>query len=156
MIAPGIDWSVAESDPGVVLINEPFFEVLWPAPPTPQDITDFHITFTGLPAGVKISRASVFLQLTPSTDEWPSARSNNNHTITFTAPPGLSLNSGDNFSSLIALTPGDGLNSVHFTGAWSSPTPIPEPSSLLLFGSGLLLLVLIVSRKQLRGREISA
>jgi hypothetical protein len=46
------------------------------------------------------------------------------------------------------------VDSVHFTGSWSA---VPEPSSLLLFGSGLLLLVLIVSRKQLlHGREISA
>jgi hypothetical protein len=131
-IDPGIQWSVGD---GLVLINEPFFEVLWPAPPIHQDITDFHITFTDLPAGVTISSGSTFLQLTPSTDEWPSALSN--HTITFTAPPRLSFNSGDNFSSLIILTPGHGLNSVHFSGAWSG---VPEPGTMLLFGTGLLLL----------------
>jgi hypothetical protein len=102
----------------------------WPASPIHQDITDMTITFPG---------RSITFGAFGVHDEgaWHADVSNDHHTITFTAPPGESLNAGDTFATTI-LFASAGADSVDFHGAWS--TPVPEPSSLLLFGSGLLLL----------------
>jgi len=64
-----------------------------------------------------------------------AADANDPITIQLSAPGAVPGHSQGNFDS------------VHLTA-----TPIPEPGTLLLFGSGLLLLGIIVHRKQLRAK----
>jgi hypothetical protein len=157
-IAPGESWSVDDfgtfswGSPGVGEGVLP-----WPGPPTPQDITDFTITFTGLPTGVTIDPTSlatpaqdcagnanggtVFCSSFPSLfTQWIPTLSNGNDTITWEAPAGISLNGGDNYFANIFFT--GAVSSVTFTGGWSSPTPVPEPGSLLFVAAGLCAVVL--------------
>src|SRR5262245_41414561 len=59
-IAPGEFWSI--NDLGTFSFGSPGVGagiLPWPGPPTPGDITDFTITFTGLPAGVTINPTSL-------------------------------------------------------------------------------------------------
>jgi hypothetical protein len=69
-------------------------------------------------------------------------------TITFSPVHEVSFNKG--------ITAFGGLGSTDITHFSETVSQVPEPGTMLLFGTGLLLLVLIVSRKQLRGREIPA
>ena len=113
------------------------FGSVWPAPPTPQGITDLTLTFS---EAIVTSSAS-FLTFSNGnlSPPWDVAVSNHNRTITFTAEPGVSLNSGGVIVSSLIIFNG-AVHNVHFTGAWSAPvSAVPEPNTTLLLGSGLLL-----------------
>jgi hypothetical protein len=151
-IAPGEPWLInglstnSWSSPGLGLGT-----TQWPGAPTQQDITDFTITFTGLPTGVTIDPGSL---ATPADvcsgvftvfcsgptflvgNQWVSTLSNGNDTITSAAPAGISLNGGDFYFVNVLFT--GPVSSVTFTGGWSTPTPVPEPATLGLLSIGLL------------------
>lgn len=153
-IAPGLAWAINTSStdsfgsPGVSQ-----GVLAWPGSPTPQDITDFTVTFSGLPTGVTIdptslataaqdcagnaSGGTVFCStVSGSYVQWTPTLSNGNDTITFEAPTGDSLNSGNDYFVNIFFNGNEGA-SVAFTGGWSSTSTVPEPGSLLLTVAGL-------------------
>jgi len=120
--------------------------VRWHNPTGVPYVNEFTITFTGLPAGLTIDPASLdtfdcanlsvvsgatFCNLNGDHPEWPAVLSNGNDTITFTARPGSSLIEDDFFFFRIFFTAP--VDSVSFTGGWSSP--VPEPRSLSLMGT---------------------
>jgi hypothetical protein len=123
-------------------------------------VSQFEITFD-LPAGVEIDPAMVELGQTgdcvggpaggtafcaqPFTQPWTAQLIGANELI-FTATPGNSLTNGDPFFLNIFFTGGDP-NGASFSGAFTASTP--EPSSILLFGSGLLGAVTFMRRRKL-------
>ncbi|HTS49689.1 MAG TPA: PEP-CTERM sorting domain-containing protein [Bryobacteraceae bacterium] len=170
-IAPGLAWSI--NDGGTFSFGSPGVgeSVLpWPGAPTPVDITDFTITFTRLPEGVTIDPASlatpgqdcgggasggtVFCSPGPGSEpfpgytQWIPTLSNDDRTITFDAPAGISLTAGDDYFVNIFFTQSEG-EAVNFTGGWSSP--VPEPMSILLLGTVTVLCTLALRRRAARG-----
>ena len=168
-IAPGEPWAInafgtmSWGSPGVGLGI-----LAWPGPPTPQDITDFTITFRGLPAGVTIDPASlataaqdcaggpgggtVFCSETPAAIyQWIPSLSPDHDTITWEAPAGGALFGGDDYFVNIFFT--GAVPGVTFTGAWTSPVPVPEPGPglLLLLGTAAGLCAAALRRRAARG-----
>jgi len=146
-INPGVPWHFISPagilSPSVFVFGSGGPET-WPTH-APGDITDLTLTFTGLPTGRDIF-FGFFATGSPSATPWHDVLSNGDRTITFTAPTGVSLNPGEEFLGSVSTNLGPHISSVNFTGAWSAP--VPEPSSLVLFGTGLLLLG-IIGRKLL-------
>jgi hypothetical protein len=123
-------------------------------------VTSFEIIFN-LPAGVVIDPAMVEQGQTgdcvggpaggtafcaqPYTTPWTAQLIGTNELV-FTATPGNYLTSGDPFFLNIFFSGGDP-NGASFSGAFSYSTP--EPSSILLLGSGLLGTVTFLRRRKL-------
>ena len=121
-------------------------------------IDGFTITFSGLPRGVGIdpgslgsgcnggfSGGTVFCA-SPYSQPWVATLSNNDTSITFMAQSGGDLlTNGDQFFVNIDLT--GNANGAAFSGTWQEP--VPEPGSMVLFGSGAFALVGVLRRKML-------
>ncbi len=138
----GADWGVPGVDGGLAV---------WTGPTVDQftitfDLTggisidplDVGTTCNGGPSGGTVFCAS------PYSQPW-NVTNLTTDSITFTALPGgdLLIN-GDPFFINIFFTGGDP-NGASFSGDWVSP--VPEPSGLVLFGSGVLGLVGILRRR---------
>jgi hypothetical protein len=148
------DGGVFEPDFGIPGIGNGL--ATWQGP----TVSQFEITFD-LPAGVEIDPAMVELGQTgdcvggpaggtafcaqPFTQPWTAQLIGANELI-FTATPGNNLTNGDPFFLNIFFTGGDP-NGASFSGAFTASTP--EPSSILLFGSGLLGAVTFMRRRKL-------
>jgi hypothetical protein len=172
-IAPGNPWLINSAhtndswgSPGVLALA-----TLWPGSPTPQDITDFTITFTGLPTGVTIDPASLSTGPCGRNDEfiigtefcssydagitpfvpWTPTLSNGDDTITWEGGffPYTILNGGASYFVSIFFT--GPVSSVTFTGGWSTPAAVPEPGSLLLLATAAGLCVAVLRRRAARG-----
>lgn len=123
-------------------------------------VTSFEISFN-LPTGVEIDPALVALGQTsdcvggyaggtafcaqPYTQPWTAQLIGNNELI-FTAPAGNYLTNGDPFFLNVFFSGGDP-NGASFSGAFTASTP--EPSSILLLGSGLLGGITFLRRRRL-------
>ncbi len=69
--------------------------------------------------------------------QWPATFGTDS--ITFDAPPGVSLKQGGAYFVNIFLSPGEGVSGGSFSGDWSAEgTAVPEPASLSMLGAGLL------------------
>ncbi len=123
-------------------------------------VSQFEITFD-LPAGVFIDPTMVDIGQTgdcvggfaggtafcaqPYTQPWTAQLIGTNELI-FTATPGNELTNGDPFFLNIFFAGGDP-NGASFSGSFNTTTP--EPSSILLLGSGLLGTLTFVRRRKL-------
>ncbi|HLK69456.1 MAG TPA: hypothetical protein VKU19_38760 [Bryobacteraceae bacterium] len=116
------------------------FSQNWPAATDPA--LSLTITFTGLAPGVTIDQAADpartgfddftrFHEIGDSIVWTPSYTGGNS--VTFTAPKGFELDSGDDFFVNVAFT-GGMISTASFTGSWStrSSSAVPEPGTLLL------------------------
>lgn len=157
-IAPGQpfaydgDGGVLEGDWGVPGVG--LGTLTWTGP----TIHDFEITFD-LPQGTIIDPAQVTVGngagcaggtfggttfcSTPFATPWTPTLVGTDG-ITFVAPAGGDLVSGDTFFVNIFFA-GPDPNGVAFSGAW---TEVPEPSSLLLIGSGIVGFAGLLRRKR--------
>ena len=118
-------------------------------------VDGFTISFTGLPQGVGItnlgtscdggfSSGTVFCA-SPYSQPWVATLSNNDTSVTFMAQSGGDLlTNGDPFFINIDFTSDP--NGAAFSGSWIAE-PVPEPGSIVLFGSGALALVGVFRRK---------
>ena len=123
----------------------------WSGPP----VDGFTINFD-LPQGISIdpmdlgttcdgtaSGGTVFCS-SPFGQPW-DVESLTANSITFQAPDGEVLTNGDPFFINIFFTGGDPAG-ASFSGEWET-SPVPEPNSLLLMGSGVLGIMAVLRRK---------
>ena len=119
----------------------------------PDQLTEFDITFTGLPAGVVVTPSyngnDTQLYNGTKNDFWDATQTGAD-AYQFTAPAGKLLSPGDRFFAFVAFT-GDPANSA-FTAHYNGGTPaaVPEPSTVAPFavaGLGLLGLTLRARRQ---------
>jgi hypothetical protein len=141
------DWGIPGVGGGTAIWNGP-------------NVGSFEITFN-LPSGIVIDPAQVLVGQTgdcvggaaggtafcaqPYTSPWIATLIGTN-TIMFTATPGNFLTTGDPFFVNIFFSGGNPSGAA-FSGSFT--TVVPEPSSILLFGSGILGVTAILRRRKL-------
>jgi len=142
-IAPGVNFLVTPDGWGVPGVSAGF--IPWPGG---DGFRDFHITFT-LPQGVDISipfgsdcaggpgGGTVFCSGPFGTGDVWEGDLTGEDSVSFFAPAGVSLDSGDDFFVNILFT--SEVRAGSFTGSWTMDggTTVPEPGSLALLGVAL-------------------
>ncbi len=109
--------------------------------PVDELVTDFHVTFTNLPAGASISNVEFIADAAGAFEVWNPMFMGNN-TIWFLAPAGTSLDTGEIFFVNVFFNglPSGGFtdttvfpNGVEFQAEWTMDGVVPEPGTLAVW-----------------------